>query len=213
MPRQTKTNIYCGIKQTAPKGKKLGNMEECAKIGQLRRWGIKKVPKEFMFIIKELAKRKRITKEEEKEFKKLLKPKNKTKVYKPKKEKIERVKLPRVKYYESQGKMARSVPPMFRLTLPKQEIMLPEYIPLPLSPRKKSTNSKVVKKELEYNTLFNHPNAELLTVYFKNQTALKSALKGKTNKIQILKGLITTLNRAKTTKAIENFMDKHQLSN
>lgn len=215
MPRQTKTNIYCGIKKVAPKGKKLGNMDECAKIGQLRRWGMKRVPKELMEMMLEVAGRKKIMASEKKELEKLLKqskkqpkqpkqPKQKTKVYKPF---VEKRKLKMDKRYTTQS--GRVEAPLFKLNL--KSIMQPENVPLPLSPKPKPAKSKVEKKKEEYEMLFNHANVDLLLPFYKNKTALKSALVGRTNKQQILKGFITTLNKAKTTKAVENFMNKHQL--
>lgn len=209
MPRQTKTNIYCGIKKNAPKGKKLGSMEECAQIGQLRRWGTKKVPKELMMMMLEVASRKKLLANERRELKRILEKKEKPKRIRTSKSLVEKRKMKPSYLYKSTGRV--EAPAMFRLNL--KNMLQPENVPLPLSPKAKPAKSKVLKKQEEYELIFNHPNVEILTPYFKNKSSLKSALVGKTNKQQILKSLITTLNKAKTTRAIENFMDKYKLSN
>lgn len=59
------TNIYCGSKKQVPKGKKRGSMKECAQIGEVRYYGIKKIDQRLVDAMEDSKKKVSMAKKKE----------------------------------------------------------------------------------------------------------------------------------------------------
>jgi hypothetical protein len=52
------SNIYCGSKDEIPKGKKRGSMKQCAELGEIRYFGVKKIDQVLLKSMDNLKKKK-----------------------------------------------------------------------------------------------------------------------------------------------------------